>query len=299
MRTAITLLGAALALATPGCFAVTDLDRFEPDPAGAGGTGGSDSAGTIPYRDLRFTVRGMKPHTKHMFQYRVVTDQNIVVSTGRLVPFGPATKGPMNDPIDTLIEVPGGVPRGAVRLDFYADLDGTGAYEGVGLLADKKDHAWIIDDLNEPPPSVGIASPTSIDVTFSHNTEFIDINRDGVAQYIGLDTRIELTGTSALFGRLVEVRLINPLNKHTVGLHRFPQLDASNTSLVIEGMVEPEVDYDLEVYADLNGDGIYQDPTGPDGDGGWRTTVTATEEGVTASFDLSAPSSASVRFSYP
>lgn len=297
MRTTLlSLSGAALVLATSGCFAVTDLDRFEPDPTGAGGT---SAVGAVAYRDLRFTLRGMKPHAKHMFQYRVVTEQNIVVSTGRLVPFGPATKGPMDDPVDTLIEVPGAVPRGNVRLDFYADLDGTGDYGGVGALPEKKDHAWIIDDINEPPPSVGSATATVIDVGFSHNAEFIDLNRDGAPQYVGFDTRIELTGISALFGRTVEVRLINPLNKHTVGLHRFPQLDASNTSVVIEGMVEPEVDYDIEVYADLNGDGVYQDTTAAGGDGGWRTRVTATDEGIKASFDLSSPSTASVRFAYP
>ncbi len=297
MRLFSLCLGALIALTSAGCFAVTDLDRFEQDQ-GSLGQGGTTGAAPSPYRDLRFTLKNMKPHAKHYFAYRIVSDQNIVVGEGALAPFGPSVQGPNNDPLDTLIEVHHAVPKvGNFHLDFYADLDGSGSYNGIGAIK-TNDHAWRITSLNELDPSVGTVTDDAIDITFSHTTNFNDIDEGGAPQLVGLDAHINLVNTSAFYGRVVEVRVIDRANDHTVGIERFTSLDASQTVATVAGMIDPGVDYDIEVYADGNGDSIYQDTDVAGGDSGWRIPVTATDDGLEVTLDMAVGAQPPTRVPY-
>ena len=194
------------------------------------------------------------------------------------------------------------VPRtggGDMRLDFFADLDGSGSYSGIGEVK-KNDHAWVVSSLNTTAEPVTLVSDEAIDVTFAHSTNFDDIDRSGLPIFVGADAQVTLVNTSALYGRLVEIRVVDRTDQHTVALHRFPLLDESHKVALLKGMIDPGGPYDIEVYADLNGDSVYQDTTLTDGDGGWRVPVDDTEDGVNITIDLATrTTSPSVRFSYP
>src|SRR5579862_5674336 len=103
MQTAtfIRLTTLALAMSTPACFAVVNLDpyRVSTDPPDAGGadTGGTmpgnDASGapetTVPLTgsfDLKLALLGMSPHITQMLEYRVIDSNNFIQLRGLINP---------------------------------------------------------------------------------------------------------------------------------------------------------------------------------------------------------------------
>lgn len=307
-------------VALSGCYAVADLERFNQEKASAGDAGAAGASGqageagaagaagasgegqTKPYRDLSFRLQNMKPHMGHRFEYRVVTDENFLVSVGIVAPLGDGSHA-SHVPGDVLLYVPNAVPRqGKVHLDFFADLNKSGDYDGVGEIK-TQDHAWRIDSLNEPDPAHGVVSGDVVEAFYSHDTNFTDIasfNGEPSPRLAGLDATVRLSGMGSEIGHLVEVRLVERANARVVGLYRLTELMASSDECVFRGVVDPGVDYDIEVYADSNADLAFQ-PTGtPGGDGGWRVPVTAGESGLDVAIELgSAPVDNGVTFTFP
>src|SRR4051812_49224207 len=74
-----------------GCFAITDLDRFETRATTSGN-----------FTDVTFTVRGMTSHVAEFFEYRIIDANNTVQSRGIVMPLG-------DD--HATITIPAAVPR--------------------------------------------------------------------------------------------------------------------------------------------------------------------------------------------
>jgi hypothetical protein len=284
-----------------GCFAVSNLDRFEKSSDPAPGSTSTSPVSTMttpipdkptisPYRDLRLTLLNMKPHGAQTFEFRVVSDDNQIVSMGRVLPLGVhSSDGGMT--VDSVVlYMANAVPRqGLLRLDFYSDVNGSGNYDGIGDIKDKKDHAWRIAPLNGLDPSFGTTTDQVIDVSYTHNMIFTDLDTvDGQvnpAKITGADATMRLTNMGAFVGKLVELRVIERATGHATALCRYPALTDAEMVVTLPGVLDPGVDYDIDMYADSNGDYAYQ-PTGTsDGDGGWRLGVTAGEVGFDVSLD--------------
>jgi len=275
-----------------GCYLVTNLDRFNEQEAAA-------AKPVNAYRDMKFVMNKMKYHAANYFQYRVVNDDNVTLTSGTLDPVGATTGAPV------IIYVAGAVPRsGKCRLDFYADTNNSRNYDGIGDVKEHKDHAWRIAPLNDPDPAYGALSGETLVFTFTHDFNFTDINLtpDGQAdpsKTTGFDVTIQLNGTASLAGKLLEARVVDQDSGRVTGLYRFPQMSGPPVTAKLAGVVESGVGYAVEVYADANGDGVFQ-PTGvPGGDGGWRVPFTATDAGASVTLDLeSAPQATDITFVY-
>jgi hypothetical protein len=290
----------AMAVGAPGCFAMVDVDRFHSAQAAA--TTPTTTATTTPdssaptglpgeYLNLKFSLVGMKPHILQLFEYRIIDSHNFVQSRGVVNPLG----GP-----DVTINVPLSVPKlnGPFHFDFYADVNHSGGYDGLGSVA-ANDHAWRIDPLEDFP--AGAVAPVDglIQVTFTHNTSFTDINTypsgtPNPPHDTGLGATIHVANAGALQGVLIQVRIVDPSANHTVGLFRIPQIAQASFDMVIPGIVESGVDYAALVYVDANGNGKYDNPANGLGDLGWRVIGTAGATGLNVGVDAQTTQAANV-----
>jgi hypothetical protein len=269
MRRALSLL--TFGLATTSCFAVTNLDRFH---ATAGGTGN--------YQDLVFTFRGAVAHPTDLFELRVIDANNIIQMRG--------VYQPMVTP-DTTVHIPKAVPRvnGPYRLDFYADRNHSGGWDGLTNAPDH-DHGWRI----EPLQSTTGTDPNTITIVYDHNTSFVEIN-DWPAGTLnppkdpGLPVTFHFINLGALQGKFLQARVADATSGHTAALYRLPSLQTSSADGTVEGVIEMDVTYDVFVYLDANGNGVFDDPAKNAGDLGWKLTATADGQGLVVTFDGASP----------
>ena len=105
--------------------------------------------------DFTFSATDMDPHVGQLFEVRVF-DEDTDRLCGRYVLGEIATA-------DFEVMLPGIVQDGrSYRVDFWADLDGDGAYD-----APSTDHAWRMSGVE--------AGPNGLTVDFVHNTTFTDV----------------------------------------------------------------------------------------------------------------------------
>jgi len=284
------LTAVALTPAVGGCSLVVDLERFhEKAPLVTQGANGE-------YQSLKLSLVAMKPHIGHMFEYRVVDANNMVQSRGVIKPLGPN---------DITVDVPLAVPKtnGPYRLDFYADVNNSGGYDGLGSVI-TNDHAWRIDPLADYP--AGSVAPIDgvIQVTFTHNTSFTDIDQypsgtPNKSKDTGLGAKVHVTGADTLHGKLLQIRVAETTTKHVVALYRINAMDAPAFDIAVPGCVDTGVDYNVDVYVDANGNGVYDDPSTGAGDLGWRIPVTSDAAGLAATIDATTTATANVDVGAP
>ncbi len=277
----IGLCASAGAFALTGCFAIIDVDRFHSAPKS------NMVSGTVlpvadAYLDMSFTLIGMTPHTTQLFEYRVVDAANHVQSRAVVNPLGA---------VDSVILAPQFVPNmaspqtmnGPFRLDFYADVNNSGGYDGKGPngSAIYDDHSWRIAPLVDYPAGSISPIPGLVQVTFTHNTSFTDINNDVTGTRnpptdSGLGATIHVVNAGSLMGVLVQALVIEPITKRTVGLFRLPKVTQASFDMTIPGIVEELTDYKVTIFADANGNGVYDNPaTAGAGDLGWSLEGTS------------------------
>jgi hypothetical protein len=280
-----TLKCALFAIGLTGCFRVIDLDRYQesappPPPPSADGV---TSADTADYTSLRVTVVAMKPHTGQMMEFRVVDGHNFIQS--RMIVSAMAT-------LDATINVPAAIPKpnGPYRLDFYADVNFSGGYDGLGSVL-ANDHAWRIDPLADYPEGT-TPIPGLVQVRFVHNTSFTDIDQypSGVpnkAADTGLGAKVHVVGMDAYQGKMAQVRIADRGSHHVVATYRVPEVRGGGFEAAVPGSVEQGTDYDVDLYVDVNGNGAYDDPTKDGGDLGLRAGGTSDETGLDVTVDAS------------
>jgi len=105
-----------------GCFAVVDVDRFHTVDAGPVTSAIRNPFGA--YLDLKLSLVGMTPHVSQLFEYRIIDASNLIQSRGVVNPLGG---------VDVTVNAPLSIPKenGPFHLDFYADVNGSGGYDGL------------------------------------------------------------------------------------------------------------------------------------------------------------------------
>lgn len=266
-----------------GCSAIVDLDKFHEAPTASfeGVSGGASGE----YQNLSFTLLALKPHVNQYFEYRVVDPSGFIQSRGIVN----ALSGE-----DVTFHARLSVPRsgGPYHLDYFADVNQSGGFDGLGSVI-TDDHAWRIDPLADYPE--GSVAPRAgwVQVQFGHNTTFTNIDeypsgKQNVARDTGLGARVRLQNLEPLMGKAVEVRIADKATHHLICLYRIPRPDKAAMDVTLPGSVESGGDYELDIYADANGNGAYDNPAEGAGDWGLRQVVTAADTGVDVTVDMAA-----------
>ena len=145
------------------------------------------------------------------------------------------------------------------KIEFYSDHNGNGLYD-----APPTDHAWSINFTN-----------TTGDVTqgFSHNTNFTDINW----KYL---LTVNLTSMTPHLGQLFELRVVRQDNQVEIGRVSVPAVLVADFTVYIPEF-ELEQGYNIDFYADHNGNGIYD---APPTDHAWRLSFNSSTGDVVQGF---------------
>jgi hypothetical protein len=239
-----------------------DSGTSEDTDAGSHWTdGGSDDTdgGTTPatFRDVTINITGADPHIGNLVELRIVDGSDNLVARGVVEALPSGTYS---------FSFPHSTPEGAHRLDFFADLSGNGTYDSPPA-----DHAWRED----------IADTGDVSIDWAHNIDFTDISSPALHE--GSDLTFNASGVTPHIGNLFELRFIRTDDQQLVGRYVIPAIDGDTFTIVLEGILQDGVEYNVDYYADLSMNGEY-DPPGTDGDHAWRDTVTATADGATVDF---------------
>jgi hypothetical protein len=137
-------------------------------------------------------------------------------------------------------------------VDFYADLNDNGYYDGIPT-----DHAWRLtfNDITD-----GVVQ------NFTHNTNFSEI-------YWKHMYELEFNNMSPHIGQKLEVRLIEQSTLKEAGRATIDAISTDEFSVFLP-YLESGVNYDVDFYADLNGNGVYD---APPADHAWRIELTDVE----------------------
>lgn len=201
----------------------------------------------------------MNPHVGQLMEFRIVSAANQLAFRGVL---------------DTLPGVtynyimPKTIPDGDFHLDFFADLNMNRMYDPpVGTAY--ADHQWRLT----------IPTPGDQVLAFAHNTNFTDISMPATTP-IGGDFTFMGTGFPHV-GKLFELRVIIASTGQVVGRYVLSSIPAMDFNVAIAGVIANGTQYNIDFYADANGNGHYD---APPADHAWRVNTTGTATGLTLTF---------------
>lgn len=260
---------AATLLASAGCTAVTDVDRF--------GSSLEEPKGN--YRALDFTITGMKSHVSKYFELRLIDGRGWTQFIAISDPFEP-------DEIARFV-APAVVPRSNAneyRLDFFGDMNNDRAFndnestDAEGKFVDR-DHSWRLERLDRARQSELRIEPSVIKVNYGHNYEFKDLNvPPRPTEVTGSPVIIDLIKLAPFQNKRLEVRVaaLDEGEPRTVGLFRIARVEKTETQITLPEIIrEANTAYEISVYVDANGNNEYDDPSRGRGDLGWRFPATS------------------------
>ncbi len=195
-----------------------------------------------PYM-LTVNFTGMDPHIGEMLELRV-ENNNTNEEVGRFK----VTSIPSSN---FQVQIVGLQIGPEYKVQFYADFNNNGLYD-----APPTDHAWEINFTN----TTGNAT-----VNFSHNASFVDINW----KYL---LTVNLSSMTPHLGQKFELRVVRQDNQLEIGRFTLPQILVPNFSVFIPEF-ELGINYNIDFYADHNGNGAYN---APPVDHAWRLSFTST-----------------------
>ncbi|MFN3695100.1 MAG: T9SS type A sorting domain-containing protein, partial [Ignavibacterium sp.] len=137
------------------------------------------------------------------------------------------------------------------KIQFYADFNNNGLYDAPPI-----DHAWEINFTN---------NTGDVNVNFSHNASFVDINW----KYL---LTVNLTSMTPHLGQKFELRVVRQDDQLEIGRFTLPQILVQNFSVFIPEF-ELGKNYNIDFYADHNGNGVYD---APPIDHAWRLSFIST-----------------------
>jgi len=188
---------------------------------------------------LTVNFSDMTPHIGQMLELRV-EDDNTGGEVGRI-------KIPSIPTADFQVHVVGLILNTEYKLQFYADLNKNGIYDSPPA-----DHAWEINFTDTDGDAT---------VDFTHNTTFTDIKW----KYL---LTVNLISMNPHIGQLFQLRVVQQDNQMEIGRYTLPKILVPNFSVYIPEF-ELGHDYNIDFYADFNGDGVYNSPPT---DHAWRLT---------------------------
>lgn len=200
---------------------------------------------------LTINFEGMTPHIGQMLEVKL-ENSTLEKEIGRL-------KIPAIASASFPVQIVGLTEPGDYSIEFYADVNGNGIYD-----IPPTDHAW----------KVGFNyTGGNVDVSFTHNTTFTDI------QWKYLLT-VNFNSMSPHLGQLFELRVVKVENQEEAGRVSLPAVLVPNFTVYVPGF-DLNKDYNIDFYADLNGNGSYD---APPIDHAWRMTFNSSAGDVISQF---------------
>lgn len=186
---------------------------------------------------LTFSLLDMTPHLGQLLGVRLIDRTRTGKEAGRLVIAGVPSA-------DFSIDLPFLELGHSYYLDFFADLSGNGLYDAPPV-----DHAWRLEiDAVDGDETA----------SFSHGTNFTDIGwTDQVT--------VAMTDMNPHVGQLLELRVIDKDSGKEIGRTR-RTVDVAAIDVSVPGL-QAGGNYQVDFYADLNGNGTYN---APGADHAWR-----------------------------
>ncbi len=261
-----------LGLGTASCTSSLKLDRFTTEESSIQ----TISPINVNYFDVKFTAKSMLPHFNEYLEVRIVDRLNHVQAKA------------IYDEIvyaDFTIHLARVIPKANApyRLDFWADHNLSGRYDGIVGGVNDKDHAWR-RVLAEPLPEDMRLVGSRYELEFLHDTSFVDIFTDLDGNPIsGEDTLLPCdvgVTAKAYVGKMVELRVVEKASGRLVGLYRQGRARETFHAL-IPGILDEQTQYDVSVYVDANDSGSYDE-----GDPSWKLEFTSKETGAAIDADL-------------
>lgn len=200
---------------------------------------------------LTVNFTNMTPHVGQMLELRV-EDNNTNEEVGRIKLLSIPSA-------NFQVQVVGLKLNTEYKVQFYADLNGNGLYD-----IPPTDHAWQLT-FNNPS---GDAT-----VDFSHNTTFTDINW----KYL---LTVNFSSMSPHLGQYFQLRVVRQDNQLEIGRYTLPQILVPNFSVYIPE-VELSHNYNVDFYADLSGNNLYDTPPA---DHAWRLNFNSSTGDVVLNF---------------
>ncbi|MEZ5148111.1 MAG: choice-of-anchor V domain-containing protein [Bacteroidales bacterium] len=193
---------------------------------------------------LNVQLTGMTPHIGQLFEARLI-DKATQMEIERLrIDQIPAA--------DFDIMFANAIDGHSYWVDFYADMNDNGYYDGIPT-----DHAWRITFNNFTDGTLQ---------TFTHNTNFNEINWKHMYE-------IEFSGMTPHIGQKLEVRLTDQNSLKEAGRVTIAAIPAAEFSVFLPYLVTG-VDYTVDLYADFNQNGVYD---APPTDHAWQFELTNVE----------------------
>lgn len=269
-----------------GCFAITDLDRFQKEGQN---NGDGSVVGPGQFLNLRLAFQGYTPHLIQKCELWVIDNEtNIIQFRGIYEELGPIP--------DAAMFIPKAVPSGkdgtgqSNRLDWYADMNGSKSYDGIGSVT-SNDHAWRRNPLTDLLPASASPKPGTIEIIHQHDTNFTELDTFGepskpvVRQSVGGSAKVVFSGMSIYQDKLLNVRVAVASSGHTVGMYRIPRIKTASFETNIPGITETNEIYNIYIFIDAQNPNFYDNPAENKGDLGWQIpTQQATENGLTIDF---------------
>jgi hypothetical protein len=184
---------------------------------------------------------GMSPHLNQMLELRV-EDNNSELEVDRI-------KLNSIPAANFDITIIGTKLNTEYKVEFYADLNGNGLYDEPPA-----DHAWLLTFEN---------LTGDVELDFSHNTNFDDINWKYLLTF-------DLMNMVPHLGQLFELRVVKTDDSSEIGRRSLTSILVKDFTLFVDGL-EVGHDYNIDFYADHNGNGQYD---APPADHAWRTNIT-------------------------
>lgn len=201
---------------------------------------------------LRLEVKDIHPHLGQKFEVRVV-DTNSGKEVGRK-----SLPAILTDEFE--LNIPGIQLNTMYHVDLYADFNKNGHYD-----APPADHAWRLD--------YNSGDDGDDNLNFTHNTNFTDIEWEN-------QVVLQLMAMNPHVGEMMEFRLVEPNGRGEVVRKKIESTVAPDFSIPFAGLKSGE-DYNLDFYADHNGNGTYD---APPTDHAWRISFTAGNSDTTIEF---------------
>lgn len=200
---------------------------------------------------LTINFDGMTPHVGQMLEIKL-ENSSTEIEVGRI-------KIPAIASASFPVQVIGLIDPGDYSIEFYADHNGNGIYD-----TPPTDHAW----------KVGFNyTGGNVQINFTHNTSFSDINW----KYL---LTVNFTAMTPHVGQLFELRVVKVENQEEAGRFSLPAILVPNFSVEIPGF-DLNKDYNIDFYADHNGNGVYDTPPI---DHAWRQTFNSNSGNFTTNF---------------
>lgn len=188
---------------------------------------------------LTVNFTGMTPHIGQLLELRVEDN-----AAGKEVDRIKVSSIPA---ADFNVQIVGLKLNTEYKVEFYADLNGNGLYD-----TPPTDHAWEMNFTNN-------TGDYSLD--FSHNINFTDINW----KYL---LTVNLNSMTPHLGQLFELRVVRQDNQEEIGRVSLPAVLVPDFTIYVPEF-ELNHGYNIDFYADFNGNGIYD---APPADHAWRLT---------------------------